>query len=105
MVVATKEAEQGREPERDDEHRQVEGKLVAGAEQVDDDLLGAGRLEVDDEGPDRGDERRGARDGARQQLAQRQAERTGDEARDGGAKALLHRVSEAHRYDGRVTPA
>ena len=33
------------------------------------------------------------------------AQRAGDEPRDGRAEALLHRRSEAHRRDGRVTPA
>ena len=78
--------------ERHHEHHQVEGELVGRAEQVDDELLGPGRLQVDDERPNRGDERWRASDGARQQLAEREAQRAGDEPRDERAEALLHGV-------------
>ena len=67
------DAEHGAEEERDDDDEQLEGELVVRPEQADDEVLGARRLEVDDDLADRGDERGRTGQQACQQL--RDAER------------------------------
>ena len=65
----------------DDEH--LERELVVGPEQPDDDVLGAGRLEVDDDLADRRDERGRAGQQPGQQLGDAQRGRGGDDPGDG----------------------
>ena len=97
----------------DDEDHDLEGELVVGPEQPDDEILGAGRLMVDDELADRG-EQRGPAEEARDELRQadrgQDGDRTGDRrpedgrrpagVLDGGRGALRARQGEvAHCCD------
>ena len=66
----------GADQQRDDDDQDLEGELVVRPEERDDEVLRAGRLEVDDDLADRRDERRARRAAAGEQL--RDAEGGGD---------------------------
>ena len=79
--------------------RTLEGELVVRAEQPDDEVLGAGRLVVDDELADRGEERRRAEeagDELRQADRRERADGAGDRRPEAGDR------SAAPSLDGRV---
>ena len=65
----------GPEDQRDGDDEQLEGELVVRAEQADDEVLGAGRLEIDHHLTDGRDERRRAGQDARQQLGDAECRR------------------------------
>ena len=75
------EPEQSAHRQRDDQDDDVQGELVVRSEQRHDELLGARRLEVDDQAADRHDERRRSAEQAREDLADR--DRHGDRDRAG----------------------
>ena len=62
--------------------KQLEGELVVGPEERDDEVLGARRLEVDDDLADRGDERGRAGEEPGQQLGDAERRGGGDDAGD-----------------------
>ena len=88
----------------DDEH--VQGQLVVRAEEADDEVLGARRLEVDDQGADREDERWGARDDAGDELRDRHRHAGGDRSREGRGPEPAPSAAHRHhrRRSGGLTP-
>ena len=97
--------EQRRAGDRDRDDEQVEDELVRLAEEVDHELLGAGRLKRDDEVPDGDDRARGTGENARKQLGA--AERRGSRRQPGerGAAAAGDPVgwrSRRHRLSKRT---
>ncbi len=78
---------------------QVEDELVGLADQVDHELLGARRLERDDEVADRDDRTRGTRQQAGKQLGHAQRGGARGNARDGGGRAAGDRLGIGwHRH-------
>ena len=75
--------ESGPDEQRHPDDEELEGELVVGPEQPDDELLRAGRLEVDDELPDGGDERGRAGEQAGEQLRDAEGDRGRGDSGDG----------------------
>ena len=80
------EARHRGDQDRRDDDQGVEDRLVVRAEEVDEDLLRARRLEADDERPHRDDERGRARDQSGEQLGARDRERRRRPPRRGPAR-------------------
>ena len=68
------DTEQRAQGERDHRHDDLQGELVVGPEEADDDVLGAGRLQVDDDLADGIDQRRRSRQDAGDRLGHAEAE-------------------------------
>ncbi len=77
--------EAGSDEQRDADDEELEGELVVGPEQPDDDLLRAGRLEVDHELSDGGDQRGRAGEEAGEQLRDPEGDRGRGDPGDGGS--------------------
>ena len=99
---AGEDPEAGPDGERDDDDEQLEGELVVGPEQADDEVLGARRLEVDD---DLADRRRRASVAPGEQAGEQlgDAERGGgrDDPGDGGRPVASARGSVGGRSRSR----
>ncbi len=83
-MTASEESQGGSAQQCDEEDREVQGELVRRPEDANDERLGAGGLEGDDEGADGRDGRRDAVDKSGEQLPGAQSRRTGQEADDRG---------------------
>ena len=96
------------EPARDEDGRaddhHVQDELVRLAEELDEQVLGARRLELDDEVADGDDERRRAGDEPGDELPDRDAERRRERTRDerGGVEACARGVGHASAPRGRA---
>ncbi len=78
--------QQRRDEQRTDDDGHVEHQLVVGAEEADHEVLGARRLERDDQVADGDDDRRRTGHDARDELGDRDGHERGDGARRGGGE-------------------
>ncbi len=85
-LPAGRDTQRRRDEHRPDDDGDVEGQLVIGAEEADHEVLGARRLEIDDQVADGDDQRRRTGHDARDELGDRDGDGGGDGARHGGGE-------------------
>ena len=100
QVAARGDADRGGDGQGHDHDEDVQGQLVVRAEEADDHVLRAGRLEVDDERADREDERRGAGDDPGDELGDGHRDAGGDGAGEGGSPESAPQVAIGRGFGG-----